>query len=156
MADPDITTMCGNLTLADVDDEDISMQVPNVPLDLPVNEEEFYAVGRVVTERAIKFQYFQDTMAGVWRPGMGLTMRQLQTNRFLIRFYHEADFARVMDDGPWSFDQNLLLMHRLLPNEDPDEVDLQSPEFWIHIHCLPPGFRSEAVVAAIDLFWENL
>lgn len=152
MADPDITTMCGNLTLANVDDEDISMQVPNVPLDLPVNEEEFYAVGRVVTERAIKFQYFQDTMAGVWRPGMGLTMRQLQTNRFLIRFYHEADFARVMDDGPWSFDHNLLVMHRLLPNEDPDEVDLQSAEFWIQIHCLPPGFRSEAVVAAIGSF----
>ncbi|XP_031108655.1 uncharacterized protein LOC116013142 [Ipomoea triloba] len=91
-------------------------------------------------------------MAGVWRPTFGLTMRQLQPHRFLIRFYNELDIDRVLAGGPWTFGQCLLVMQRLEPGVDPELVVLQQAEFWVQIHSLPVGFRSEVVVSVIGSF----
>nr|GMD54281.1 uncharacterized protein LOC109174935 [Ipomoea batatas] len=105
MVDPDITMQYANLTLADIDDEEVAMQILNVLVDQRADEQVFYVVGRLFTKRPIKFQIFQDTMAGFWTPRMGVTMSQLQPHRFLIRFYHDADITRIMNDGPWSSEQ---------------------------------------------------
>ncbi|XP_031092172.1 uncharacterized protein LOC115996873 [Ipomoea triloba] len=156
MSTSDISSMCANLTLADVDDEDISMQVPNVLPDSAEPEDGLYAVCRVVTEKHVKYSFFLDTMAGVWRPAMGVNMRQLQPHRFLVRFYHEADITRVLSEGPWTFEQCLLIMQRVVPGDDPERMVLQHSEFWIQIHSLPAGFRSEAVVSAIGSFLGTL
>nr|GLL49694.1 uncharacterized protein LOC109174453 [Ipomoea trifida] len=138
MSTSDISNMCANLTLADVDDEDVSMHVQHAPGEQDDGEGFFYAVCRVVTGKPIRFTFFQETMAAVWRPVMGLTMRQLQPHRFLVRFYLETDIVRVLADGPWTFEQCLLVMQR------------------VPIHGLPPGFRSEVVVAAIGSFLGSL
>lgn len=156
MSTLDISNMCANLTLADVDDEDISMQVPNVPVGQPDGDECFYAVCRVVTTKQIRFQFLQDTMALVWQPAMGVTMRQLQAHKFLLRFYHEADIMRVLSDGPWTYEQCLLIMQRLKPGEDPEHVVLPHAEFWVQIHSLLVGFRSEVAVSAIGSFLGTL
>ncbi|XP_031095116.1 uncharacterized protein LOC115999404 [Ipomoea triloba] len=156
MATTDISDLCANLTLADVDDEDGSMQIPDVPVDHAAGDGGYYAMCRVVTNKQIRFQFFQDTMALVWQPAMGLTMRQLQPQRFLIRFYHDADISRVLAEGPWTYEQCLLIMQRLQPGEDPENVVLQFAEFWVQIHSLPTGFRSEIVVSAIGMFLGNL
>ncbi|XP_031092241.1 uncharacterized protein At4g02000-like [Ipomoea triloba] len=145
----DISNMCANLTLADVDEEDVSMQLPNVQINDVSEEVSYYAVGRVVTNKPIKFLFFQDTMAMVWQPAMGVTMRQLQPQRFLICFYHETDLARILGDGPWSYEQNLLILHKLQPGDDPETIPINHTEFWIQIHSLPFGLISAMVVSAI-------
>lgn len=105
---------------------------------------------------ADSFPVFQDTMALVWQLAMGVTMRQLQAQRFLVRFYHEADITRVLTDGPWTYEQCLLIMQRVQSGEDPEQVVLQHADFWIQIHSLPVGFRSEVVVSAIGSFLGTL
>nr|GME08040.1 uncharacterized protein LOC109174453 [Ipomoea batatas] len=126
MSTTDIANMCENLTLADVDDDEHSMQLPN------------------------------ETMVVIWQPMFGVTMKQLQPHRFLVRFYHEADIDRVLADGPWTFEQCLLVMQRLQPGGDPDLPALNHAEFWVQIHSLPNGFRSEMVVSAIGSFLGTL
>lgn len=103
MAASDISNMCANRTLADGDDEDISMQVPNVPADEIDIEVGFYTVGRLDTEKPVKFPFFQNTMAVVWRLRMGVSMRQLQPRHFLFRFSHEANITCIINDGPFSY-----------------------------------------------------
>ncbi|XP_019164570.1 PREDICTED: uncharacterized protein LOC109160752 [Ipomoea nil] len=95
-------------------------------------------------------------MAAVWQPAMGVTMRQLQPQRFLIRFYHETDLNRILADGPWTYEQNLLILHKLHPGEDPEVVPLNQADFWVQIHSLPAGLRSEVVVSAIGSFLGTL
>ncbi|XP_019166538.1 PREDICTED: uncharacterized protein LOC109162273 [Ipomoea nil] len=145
----DISQLCANLTLADVEDEDQSIQIPGIQITDQIGEASYYAVGRVVTNRPVKFSFFQDTMAAVWQPAMGLTMRQLQPQRFLIRFYHETDLNRIIEGGPWAYEQNLLIMQKLQPGEDPEATVLNHADFWIQIHSLPAGLRSVVVVSAI-------
>ncbi|XP_031096904.1 uncharacterized protein LOC116001154 [Ipomoea triloba] len=152
MEAPDIASLCADLTFADVDDENTSMHLPNVTLDTEADEVGYYAVGRLVTAKNVRFSYFQDTMASIWQPAMGVTMRQLDSKRYLIRFYHEGDLNRVLNDGPWTYEQCLLVMRKLLPPAEPETVQLNEAEFWVQIHSLPVGFRSDVVIKAIGSF----
>lgn len=60
-----IASMCANLMLSDVDDEDITTQLPYVTIDDGVNRVGYYAVGRLVTAKNVKFPFFKETMAFV-------------------------------------------------------------------------------------------
>ncbi|XP_019179721.1 PREDICTED: uncharacterized protein LOC109174935 [Ipomoea nil] len=152
MAAPEITDRCAQLTLADVDDEGISLQVPDHTVDDGVEDDGFYAVGRLVTDKPVRFAYFQDTMAGVWRPAVGVNMRELQPRKFLFRFYHDGDLTRILNDGPWTYDQSLLLMKRVQEGVDLESIPLTHADFWVQIHSLPVGLRSASVVMAIGSF----
>lgn len=126
-----ITEACANLLLADLDDDESATHGPMVAVRQEVEELRYCVVGRLVTDRPIKFAYFRDTMASVWRPWMGVTFSEIQPRFYLIRFFHEADINRILDDGPWSYEQNLLVMRRLKEGETTETVQLSHTEFWI-------------------------
>ncbi|CAN1744882.1 hypothetical protein LINPERHAP1_LOCUS2262 [Linum perenne] len=54
-----------------------------------------------------------------------------------------------MDGGPWSFDNNLLMLHELKPRDNIHEVPLFYTAFWVHINDLSSEFYSEIVGRAI-------
>nr|GME05495.1 uncharacterized protein LOC109189671 [Ipomoea batatas] len=147
------TTMnaMATLALADLDDDDGVQQIDSVPIELE-QAEEFYAVGRIVTDKPTKYVFFRDTMAGVWRPEMGMNVKELPSRRFLFRFYNESDISRGVDEGSWSFEQNMVILKRLACNEDPYSVSLDHAHFWVQVHGLPVGHRSEAVLNAVGGF----
>ncbi|XP_019171922.1 PREDICTED: uncharacterized protein LOC109167357 [Ipomoea nil] len=152
MATTDIATMCGNLTLADVDDEEVSVQLPIASVNLENEEEVFYVVGRLVTNKPVRLPFFHDTMADVWSPVMGVNVKELSPRRYLFRFYLERDIDRVIAEGPYSYDQCLLILRRVPAGQDPELVPLMHAEFWVQIHALSGGFQSEAIVRAIGSF----
>ncbi|KAK4380373.1 hypothetical protein RND71_002235 [Anisodus tanguticus] len=57
-------------------------------------------VCRILTEKPMTVRFFQDAMAQAWMPGKCMTMKDLGNNCFLIQFYHERDFTRVMSNKP--------------------------------------------------------
>lgn len=73
----------------------------------------FCLVGRFLTDKAIKFPTMKNTMTALWRPGKGICIKDLSSTLFLFQFFHEVDIQRVMDSGPWTFDQHLLITKRL-------------------------------------------
>ena len=73
----------------------------------------FCLVGRFLTDKAINFPAMKNTMAALWRPGKGICIKDLSSTLFLFQFFHEVDIQRVMDSGPWTFDQHLLITKRL-------------------------------------------
>ncbi|XP_019158440.1 PREDICTED: uncharacterized protein LOC109155162 [Ipomoea nil] len=148
--------MCASLTFADVDDDEVSMQIPNIRIAEENQEARFYAMGRLVTNKQTKFVFFQDTMAAVGQPTMGVTMKQLQPQHFLFRFYNEADLQQILNDGPWTYEQSLLVMQKSGPADDPKTVPLNHSDFWIQIHSLPAGFRTDVMTSAIGSFLGTL
>lgn len=141
-----------NLTLADLDDEIGEQHLAQVQADDAVVETEFFLVGRLVTEKPTKFTFLKDTMASVWRPMKGLNARELQPHLYLFRFFYDKDVARILEDGPWSFEQSLLILKQITPPEDPESVVLDTAGFWVQLHGLPTGYRSEAVLCAMGNF----
>lgn len=91
-------------------------------------------------------------MATVWRPRMGVAAKDLSNNTYLFQFFHELDLQRVLNDGPWSFEQSLLVLAKAQPDIPPTATPLETADFWIQIHDLPLGFFSEKAVMAIGNF----
>lgn len=67
-------------------------------------------VGRFLTDRPIRSHIMKERMAGVWRPGRGVNIRDAGPSIFLFQFFHQLDLQKVLKQGPWSFDKNLLIL----------------------------------------------
>ncbi|CAH9135811.1 unnamed protein product [Cuscuta epithymum] len=97
-------------------------------------------VGTITSEKSVRFSQFRDIMASVWKPEYGVTITEISSRRYVFQFYNEEDVIRVTDEGPWLFDQNLIVMSRLKEGDIPLSVPLNKAEFWIQVHDIPVGY----------------
>ncbi|XP_019189995.1 PREDICTED: uncharacterized protein At4g02000-like [Ipomoea nil] len=136
-----IEERCAELTLAE--EESGGMEAPEIQSDLDAAIQH-KLVGRFLTDQPIKFEYMQEVLASVWRPVMGMHVESLADDMFLFQFPHPKDLQRVLDDGPWTFENSMLVCETVPINTRPEDVNLDSVLFWVQIHGLP------AVYASID------
>ncbi|XP_060959342.1 uncharacterized protein LOC115704505 [Cannabis sativa] len=87
------------------------------------------------------------TLAGLWKPGKGLFVKELGSNLFLFQFYHEIDIKRVINGSPWTFNWLLLIFGRVPRGGDPKAVKLNQLDMWVQIHGLSTGFMTEKIVS---------
>lgn len=59
------------------------------------------------------------------------------------------DIQKVVEGGPWTFEQNLLLHHKLEEGEDAHLVRLNRMEIWVQIYDLPMGMVSTKLLESI-------
>ena len=116
------------------------------------NQQSYVLVGRILLEKNINFNAMQNVMASLWRPKEGIEVHELGRDRFSFVFYHVMDIQKVIDGGPWSFEQNPLILRKLGEMEDPREVKLNKMEIWLQVHDLPQGFMSEKILKSIGEF----
>ena len=76
-------------------------------------------------------------------------VKEVDNHRFLFKFHHVLNIGKVVDYGPWTFEQNLLLFKKLAESEDSDTVPLTSTEMWVQVHNIPIGFRAESILENI-------
>ncbi|CAN1181261.1 hypothetical protein LINPERHAP2_LOCUS35282 [Linum perenne] len=98
-----------------------------------------------MTNKAINFNAMQNKLASIWRPAKGVTVEELGNKLILFQFYHEIDLHWVIDNGPWSFDNAPLAMHKMKMGERPETMPLNGAEFWIQVHQLPAKYCTEVV-----------
>lgn len=110
-----------------------------------VNKYEKCLVGRFLTEKNINTRAMKSKLADIWKLTMGINIKELEPGIFLFQFYHIEDLPWVVNGGPWTFDNAMLVICRIPPGEEPLKVPLLIMEIWIQIHDLPTGFISEAV-----------
>lgn len=55
----------------------------------------------------------------------------------------------MLDGGPWSFEQSLLIVNEIKENGDPRETKLDDTEIWVQVYDLPNGFISENILQSI-------
>lgn len=67
-------------------------------------------------------------------------------------FFHILDLQKVIEEGAWTFEQNLLVYHKLQTNEDPHLVHLNKMDIWVQIYDLPTGMVIEKVIQSIGNF----
>lgn len=102
-------------------------------------------VGTVLTDHPVNFLVMKHRMASIWRPGRGISVKDLGAKLILFCFFHQHDLRWVMDGGPWTFDSHLLMLHELRVGEEPTDAPLCFVPFWIQVHDLPVAFFTETV-----------
>lgn len=128
--------------------DDIEMQMAGLIIKNEENEElvleegnrfELCFVGRFLTKKSINERAMKLKLADLWKPTMGITIKCLNPGLFLFQFYHKDDMTLVLGNGPWTFDNVLLVINVIKTGEVPAKVSLQEVDFWIQIHELPVG-----------------
>ncbi|MBA0615718.1 hypothetical protein Godav_015832, partial [Gossypium davidsonii] len=61
----------------------------------------------------------KSTMANLWHLVKGVQIRDLGEKRYLFKFFHIIDMERVINGAPWTFNNHLLILHKLKGGEDP-------------------------------------
>lgn len=109
----------------------------------------YVLVGRFLTDKNINFNAMQNVLASLWRPKEGMEVHDLGNSRYSFVFFHMLDLQKVMEGGPWTFEQSMLVFHHLSRNEDPHLVTLQEVDIWVQIYDIPKGFMSETILKNI-------
>lgn len=63
------------------------------------------------------------------------------------------DMEWVMNNGPWTFDNAMLVTNVVQAGEDPTKVLLNELIFWIQIYNFPNGYMSETVGKQLGNFF---
>lgn len=109
----------------------------------------FALVCRVATPRVFRRQSFIDLFTRLWGGDDGVTISDMEDDRFLARFVSEKDMKRVLDREPWDFDKSLVLLGALRDEGSVTDVTLVSSAFWVQIHGVPVRLRSPEVAEDI-------
>ncbi|XP_019150072.1 PREDICTED: uncharacterized protein At4g02000-like [Ipomoea nil] len=141
-----IEERCAELTIAE--EEINGLEAPDPPIPI-VEASQYNLIGRFLTDRTIKFDHMQQVMALVWRPVKGMCAVALTEDLFLFQFPHPKDRQRVLDDGPWSFENHILVCENVPPEMRPEDVQLDSITFWVQIHGLPAVYVTSDFIAKI-------
>jgi 14-3-3 protein epsilon len=149
MAEPNLSL--DGLSLSD---EGLTLNLNSDPTTIQILDH--CLIGRVLTDKQIRFSYFKERLGHVWKPGKKVSILQADDSRFLFQFNHRLDAAKVVDEGPWLFDNYNLVIERIAPGVVPATVDLNHIDIWLHVHQLPFGFIQPKVGQAIGKFLGEL
>lgn len=137
--------MYANLTLADEEEEGLVLGRE----DIAEAKKTFVLVGKFLTDKNINFSAMQNVITSLWKPKEGMEIHDLGGFRYSFVFYHKMDLQKVVEEGPWSFEQSMLVMKQLKNNEDPHLVQLQEADIWVQVYDLPHGFASENILKSV-------
>ncbi|MBA0824892.1 hypothetical protein Goarm_021529 [Gossypium armourianum] len=63
-----------------------------------------------------------------------------------------ANIWNPLKGAPWTFNNHLLIIHRIQENEDPMSIPLVYSDWWVQIHDLPPGFFRDSMAVQFGNF----
>ncbi|GMJ01087.1 hypothetical protein HRI_003777900 [Hibiscus trionum] len=145
----DMTSSLANLSIEEKEDEELAIEVDQQSPSINFLN---CFVGIFLTSSIIHFESMRNTLANVWRPLGGITISDLGDRRLLFRLFHVADVDRIDSGSPWFFNGHMLILHRLLPDEDPMFIPLKFLNLWVMVHDLPIGFMSLNVAKQLGNF----
>lgn len=79
-----------------------------------------------------------------------MQIQDLGGRRYSFIFYHVLDMQKVLDGGPWTFEQNLLVYQKSQDNEDPYLVSLNNIDIWLRVYDIPKGLISKRILQSIE------
>ncbi|KAH1130595.1 hypothetical protein J1N35_001973 [Gossypium stocksii] len=105
------------------EDEEVAFSLPTESEDQCVMYN-FCLVGCFLTANVVHFPTMRNTLANIWHHLEGVQISDLGEKCFLFKFFNEVDISQVIAGAPWTFNNHLLIFHRLVANEDPMAVPL--------------------------------
>lgn len=102
-------------------------------------------MGHLFQNPSINFQALQIAMRKVWRND-NVVVKPLENGIYSFTYSKEEEKNRVLNGGPWSFSNNLLMLKTWELDISPHCYEFNKCAFWVRILGLPLKWKSEAMV----------
>jgi hypothetical protein len=86
-----------NLEGLTLSDEGLTLNLDVVTAETQILDH--FLIGRVLTDKQVRFNYFKERMAYIWRPVKKVTIALADTYRFLFQFNHCLDATKVIKEA---------------------------------------------------------
>lgn len=83
-----IDEQMANLNVEDEENEDLVFEGD---IEEEINKFELCLIGRFLWEKSINTRTMKVKMAEIWKPTMGINIKELESGIFLFQFYHKED-----------------------------------------------------------------
>jgi hypothetical protein len=103
------------------------------------------AVGKLFSERPVRAETIMQSLGKVWCPFKGIDCRELGDNIFLFTFHQASGRRRALDDGPWNFDKDLLVVTEFDASKTVEELKFDTIPIWVRIMKMPLGMMRKEV-----------
>ncbi|XP_050233442.1 uncharacterized protein LOC126681928 [Mercurialis annua] len=138
---------CVQLRLTD--EEQNALNLEDV-VDVVIEEKtELCMVGRLLTRKPYNLNNMKNALISAWRLARGFNIRDVGDNLFICEFFSKADRGRILREGPWHFDKQIILFEELNGNMQPNNLMLDRCPVWVRIYDLPLNCRGTAAVGKI-------
>lgn len=84
-------------------------------------------------------------LSELWRSARSVTIKEAEPGLYLFQFFHHMDLERVLNGGPWSFDNFMLVLEKLPMGVAIQNIPLYHINFWIQAHNISVGLMTELV-----------
>ena len=129
----DVEAMMRELGLTEEDLDDVIFDEKQAPAEGP----RWIMLARVNTTKTYSQTWFYRNMRSAWDAAQEVKFKPLEENLYTVQFSCLGDWERVINDGPWNFRGDAVVMARYDGISKPSTVKLETIDIWIQIHDLP-------------------
>lgn len=106
-------------------------------------------VAKILAEKPVRSENLEAALGRVWCPIKGIECKELGDNRFLITLLQPAGKRKALDDGPWMFGRDLVVVVEFDGSKTIDEMEFSSIPIWVRVARIPLGLMTKATGEAV-------
>lgn len=106
-------------------------------------------VGKLITKRPFQKGSMMTLFKNVWRLSRPVEISTMDDNLFLFKFANLRDKERVIDVGPWSFDNQMLVVQDYDGDLRPSDYKFERALVWTKVYGLPMNLLNMDVAGKI-------
>ncbi|KAJ4828035.1 hypothetical protein Tsubulata_008049 [Turnera subulata] len=100
-------------------------------------------VGTLWTERPFNVQAFMRTMKQVCKATHDVEISQLDKNLFIFQFHHWRDKERFLEQEPWNFNNQVVLLREIKGSEQPSKLSIFHVPIWVRANDIPLNYHKD-------------
>lgn len=101
------------------------------------------AVGKIFSEKPVRADALENALGRVWCPIRGTGCKDLGENHFLFTFFQASGKRRALEDGPWNFGKDLVVVADFDGSKRVEEMDFTTIPTWVRVMKLPLGLMTK-------------
>jgi hypothetical protein len=106
--------------------------------------EQIQAVGKLFSEKPGNAEGIVNAVGNIWCPRKGIKCKELGDNLFLFTFLQPAGKRRAIEDGPWEFGGDLLIVRDFEDCCLLEDLEFVYTPMWVRVLRLPIGLMTTA------------
>ena len=106
-------------------------------------------IGKFLTCKPFNKRAAKNTLRKAWGLENSLQIIEVGPNLFQFKFQLEFDMVRIIQDGPWAFDNQLLLLRQWQKGMTVENIKLEHASLWIQISSAPFDMVSPQVAKEV-------
>ena len=133
--DLDVIERIQHITLTSEEDQPITVRV--VHREKILEEYSLSLIGKFLSTRPVNLKAAKNILRSAWKIGSDLKIIDVVNGLLQFKFTLESQLRWVWDNGPWSFDNNILALQRWEKGLTVRTVVFKSLPMWVQVWGLP-------------------